>query len=187
MPFSFTLLPNAQEILQIPGYLFWGAIGLDSENKWGTLLGYCENGMFFEPKQRYREFTEEETGEEIVKILYLGSSPRVTVVLKNYNETAIARLFPGLSDSSKILFPGSILAGHELSPHNDYLLFVPDDKERNPCCLLQSAWPHLLGTAKLQFSHSKKLMFSCVFVGKRKTSDPDGIAYIGPISEAILR
>lgn len=187
MAFSFSIFPNIQEILQVPGFLYWGTTDLSAEATWGTLLGYCEKGVFFEPRQEYAEFTEEETGEEIKKILYLGASPRVSVILKNYNATALGRLFPGIASVATVKFPGAIKAGHDLVTYNGRLLFVPDDQDNNPCFLLQSAWPHLLKTAKLQFSHSNRLLFPCTFTGKRVGSSTDGIAYIGAMSGAILR
>lgn len=187
MAFSFTNYPNVSEILQVPGLLFWGTTNLANEAGWGTLLGFCEKGVFFKPGQRYAKFKEEETGEEIRKILYVGSIPKINVDLKNYNATALGRLFPGLSTGTKIQYPGSTVAGQPLEPYTGRLLFVPDEKVQNPCILFQKAWAYAAMNKSLRFSHEKSLIFSCVFLAARKTSDVDGSVYIGPISEAVLR
>ena len=179
---SCATYPDINEILQVPGLLFHNPSAFDVEANWGTKLGFCKDGVFFEPGYKVEEVHQEETGESPYKILYLGSIPRVYVTLRNYNQTALARFFPGLTGSGKVNFPGSIKTGAVISStYAAGLLFVPDDTVNNPCIYLPNALPHILATAKLAFSHRKEMGFPCVWTGLLGSQ-----AYIGPLSGATI-
>ena len=182
--------PNFDEILQVPGLLYWNPTNLSAEATWGTLLGYTEDGVHFEPGLNLAPIKKEETGEEITQMLYLGSSPNVTAILQNFNATVMSRLFPGMGGTTFAKAPGSYKAGKVLSGTSDVygrLLFVPNDDANNPCLLLQKVVPNLVESAKLNFMHNNRLFFPINFTVLRKSNDADGMYYLGNISGAVLR
>jgi len=184
MAYSFATHPDVSEILQVPGLLFTGPTAFDAEAHWGTKLGYCKNGVFFDPGYQVEEVHQEEAGEAVWKVFYLGSIPRIFAILRNWNATALGQFFPGLVTGSALNFPGSLKPGAELSSatYSKKLLFVPDDAVNNPCCYMNLACPHIQQTAKLALSHSNKMEFPAVWTGILSGSR----AYVGPLSGASL-
>ena len=179
--------PDPLEILQVAGLLYWGTTGFASEAQYGTKLGFLAKGLNFYPNPTYRELTEVETGQSVTDIIFTGDRPVVIANLRNYNATALARLFPGMAVGSAVKSPGSYGAGTSIKGTGGYLLFVPEDTTNHPCLLLQKAVPHLYETAVLLMSHSDKTIFTCKFSGLLKSSDADGKFYLGPIAGAVLR
>lgn len=180
--------PATAEILRIPGYLFWNPSGLASEAQWGTKLGYCEKGVEVDIAPQTGLLGNEEYGEEPIYKVFLGTIIKVTAILKNYNATALARLFPGQTSGATIEVPGAtIKAGHSLvsGTYTDHLLFIPDDTTNNPIMILQKAAPNAI--ASMKFSRVDDTTFICVFDGLRKTNDADGLIYIGAIGGGMLR
>ena len=186
---SFLTNPSADEIIQVAGYLFWNPTNLAAEATWGTKIGFCEGGITFSPGHHVEYLHQEETGEALYKVIYCGSSPRLVAVLRNWNETLMACLFPGLVATTALKLPGSILPGTDLSSstYSKPVLFVPQDTANHPCVLLQKACPHILDAAKLKFSHKDATTFPAVFDGLPKTTDDNGTAYKGLLSGAVLR
>jgi hypothetical protein len=188
---SFTTHPSVLEVLQVPGYLFWSPTNLSAEATWGTKLGFCENGINFYPNIQIQEITEEDRGVEITHKIYLGMRPKITAVLQNWNTTLMARLFPGMTSGASLLVPSrsSILTGADLtgSAYVAPVLFVPQDTTRDPVLLGQKASPNVDESAVLNFSATKRVLFSIVFDLIRKTTDADGTFYMGLLSGATLR
>jgi len=186
---AFTSFPNIAKIIQVSGLLFLNPTSLATEGGWGTKLGYTSAGVKIAPEYHVERNTTEETGEEVTHKFYIGSSPKMLCELRSWDEPLIDFLFPGLGATNKVRIPGGILPGADLtsSTYSKALLFVPDDTDNHPIALFQKASPNLITTANILFNHSKEAVFPAVFDGLRKTSDADGIAYIGPISEAVLR
>ena len=95
-----------------------------------------------------------------------------------------------MGNSLTVKSPGTFKAGKELSgtsSHYDRLLFMPVDETNNPCLLIQKAVPNIIESAKLNFVHANRLFFPIVFHAIRKTSDIDGMYYIGNKTGAVLR
>lgn len=182
---TWTSHPTVSDILRVPGYLFWKPSALTNEATWGTKLGYCAKGIEVLCDIHDVLLTVEETGDEYVYDAFCGAPTKISAVLRNYNATNLARLFPGMTSSTAIKLPGSILAGADLASYADYLLFVPDDTTNNPIMLAQKAIPRLKG--KFKFSRVEDTIFPCEFPLLRKSNDADGILYIGPIAGAVLR
>jgi hypothetical protein len=184
---AFDNYPAFSEIQQVAGLLFWGTTSLANEAGWGTKLGYVEKGIELLARYGYEERAGAYDDQPIFAIA-TGQAPRLIAYLRNYNATALARIFPGLTDSTKIRFPGDISAGADLlSDHSGRLLFVPDDRDNHPIALFQKAVPRVIATARLRFSHADRLIFPTVFSAFPKTDDEDGVAYIGPIGSGVLR
>lgn len=188
---AFVTHPSVDEILQVPGYLFWNPTALDSEANWGTKLGFCENGVTFVPAPQFSETHEEEYGEEVRDVIYLGSIPRVTVILQNWNDIMTSVLFPGqYTSSKKITMFGALKPGTSVSTGSTYakpLLFVPNDRTNKPCLLVQKAVPTFLMQGKVKFSHTERALWAAQFTPVRKTNHADGAVYVGLLAGATLR
>ena len=182
-----SIYPNViNEVLRIPGFLYWNTTNLDSESGYGKLLGYTEQGIELRTSQQLLKFTTPESGDEVDRIYTTGSTPQLLCVLKNYQPDALSAIFPGLSSSAELRYPGNILAGQELSndTHSKRLLFVPENLN-NPCVLLQKACANV--SSALKFSRRDFLNFPVIFDALRKTDDPDGVYYVGDIQNGVLR
>jgi len=178
--------PNVDEILRVPGYLFWGTTALTSEATWGTKLGFTETGIRLEFLPRYIYHRIEEDGSEPSIKLYGGTFCRIYCTLKNFNTTAINAIFPGLSGDNKIVFPGTIKTGRDITGlSTNRLLFVPDDRDSNPICLAQKASG--LPVQAFYFKRDWDTLFESAFDCFRKTGDEDGIVYVGDIDGGTLR
>lgn len=187
---GFASYPSMLEISQVSGFLFWGTTSLANEAGWGTKLGYVKGGIDWRPYYGTEVLSGVENGDEPILTVFTGNSGRLIALLRNYNTTALARLFPGLVTGTAVKTPGAIAPGTILSATAAYygrLLFVPDDEDNHPCLLLQKAVPHALKTTKLKFAHADELVFPCVFEAHRKSDDADGISYLGLIAGATLR
>ena len=185
-----TTYPNFNEILQVPGFLYWNPTGFTTENQYGTLLGYTESGVQFRPNISVIPVRTEERGAEPSLVIYTGASPVLTVVLQNYNNTMISRLFPGMLGTNAINYPGSFFPGTDLantSTHYKPLLFMPVNETDHFCLLFQKAVPSLVETAQLNLQHDKRVFFTGVFRAIRKTSHADGSFYMGNKTGAVLR
>jgi len=182
---GFITHPSIDEVLQVPGYLFWNPTALTSEATWGTKLGFCESGISFQPNQTIVDLQEEETGEETTMRVFCGGTATIIAVLQNYNATALSALFPGQTTSARAYYPGSIKPGTDIASGTTYakpLLFVPQDLARDPAIVFQKASPNIVKTARIVLSHSKKSLFPCVFTAIRKSSAVNGIYDIGILS-----
>lgn len=181
--------PDVSEILKNPGFLFWNPVGFASEAQYGTKLGYCEAGVDFAPNWSYTFTTEEETGDEIQDVLYLGASPVLSATLANFNTASLARMFPGGSGTNTAYYPGSTTIGNVISSSSTIckpVLFVPENTSY-PCLLLQKAVPKLDSAWVIKMSHVQKMLYRLSFHGISKTRDVDGAYYLGAISGATLR
>jgi len=183
---SIESTPDPLEILRVPGILWWAPTNLGTP-AYGTRLGFLSDGVLWEPGYKTLILAGEEKGEEPTQKYFLGTAGKVYVRLLNYNSSAIARLFPGCTSSTKVQYPNSFLAGTDLtsSTYTDRLLYVPDDTTNNPCLLLQKSAPNVEDTIRL--SRGDDTEFLCVFDAFRKTNDVDGISYLGLIAGATLR
>lgn len=186
---TFATNPSVAEILRVPGLLFWNPTGFASEAQYGTKLGYCEDGVSFTPNLQAIPCTEEETGEEIIDLIYVGARPTVSVILQNYSTTVLARCFPGGGGTLSASYPGTYLKGKDLANTSAVyapLLFVPENSASYPCLLLQKAVPIMSSEWSMEFSHGKKMMYSIIFHGIVKSTASNGCFYIGPLSGATL-
>ena len=186
---TFATNPNLSEVLRVPGLLCWNPTGFASEAQWGTKLGYCEDGINFNPNIQVVLCQEEETGAETTNVVYINGTPVVNATLQNFNTTMLARCFPGCGGSLSASYPGTYSAGKDLAATSSIyapLLFVPNDTANHPCLLLQRAIPVLSSSWGLVLSHSKKMLFNVTFHGIRASSASNGGWYLGALSGAAL-
>lgn len=188
---AFTSNPDINEILSIPNHVYWNpANPAGGEANWGIQLGFSESGAAFEPRYEVFPHRREETGEAIIKLIYVGSPARVMIVSRNWNSAAVTAMFPGLGSGppTKIRSNGAIIPGTDLSSgtYSKPLLIVPQDSDNSICLLIQKACPHPINMAKLHFSHKKRLTFPIVFDALWKNASASGQYYIGPLTGAAL-
>jgi len=181
--------PNEDEILRQPGYLYWNPTNLASEATWGDLLGFTEEGIEVIPNVESASFEGEEYGNDPVIMLYLGCACKVKVRLKNWNDTSIARLFPGMSSSGNVFYPNTIYPGARLdtTTYAKRLLFAPfDEGVHNKIFLAPMAVGVLAGI--LNFSANKDTVYEILFHCFRKGSGSEIYRgfYIGSMSGATL-
>lgn len=177
---TFATYPSVNEITRNAGFLYWGPTSLLTEAGYGTLLGYVDS-LVFKPNLILAEVADEETGANLDKMLVLGSKPNITVGLKNYNATVLARAFPGFSSAThkSVSWPGSILPGLSVyTTHQGTLLYVPDNTTSDFVILLKTCFPHITQAAALALSHSKEVIFPITFLAKSY--------YLGLLSGASL-
>jgi hypothetical protein len=186
MPYAFATHPSANEVLRVPGYLFWNPSALTNETTWGTKLGFCEKGIKVEIDYRYKTFSGEINGDEPMLKVFLGCVVSVSALLKNYNSTALQVLFPGLTAGTSLSYPNTILPGTSLlkSQYTSRLMYVPEDCTNNPCFILQRAAPNIEDS--LQFSRVTDTDFYASFKGFRKGDNQTSLCYLGLITGGVL-
>ena len=186
---TFAAYPNINEIMRVPGLLFWNPTNLSAEATWGTKLGYTDTGVTLEPVGDFLPIKREEYGNRTEDVFYAGNSPQLVCVLQSWNTTAIERCFPGMGGTLTVSSPGAYRPGKMISRSNTApLLFVPDDTTNNPCLLLQKACPRQANGIKIRFSHTDRIFLSIVFHALTKSNSySDGQYYVGPLSGAVLR
>lgn len=184
MPFATD--PNPLEILRAPGYLYWSPTSLASEAGYGTLLGFCENGIEVGINYGAHPLHVEESGKVPTDFLFSGAPLTVSAILKNFSAATLARLFPGQSSSAAVKIPGSIKPGSLLkTSYASRLLFVPENTTSNPIFILQSAMPRIKG--KFSLSRVRDTNFPITFDSMTNTDDADGQYYLGAIGGGVLR
>lgn len=179
--------PSEDEILQVPGFLYWNPTSLVAPIDYGDLLGYTKDGVTLDPGQKYRFIKGEETGEAVISSVYIGAQPRVSVILRNWNANVLTSVFPGQGGTTKIDVPGSVLTG-TLTSSTTYakpLLFLPS-LSTDPCILLKRAVPHISQAAKMAWDHTRPLNLLVEFEGIWVSSGAATQYYIGPVSGASL-
>lgn len=187
---TWVSVPSVSEIIRAPGFLFWNPSALTNESTWGTKLGYTDKGVDLFPGINVSELGEEETGNEVTMIVETGNRSTLETTLQSWNTTALARAFPGMVTGTNVKSPGSYKAGkfyHTESAVYGQLLFVPDDQTNNPCIILQKAVPRLIQRGVIKMSHGQRLFLALVFSALRKSSDADGIFFVGKLSDGVLR
>jgi len=139
---------TAADILVQPGKLVWGATDISiALPHGGTELGFTTDGIRLSHNQETREIIAEETGIAPQEIVYLGEAWRLEVVLKQWDDDVLARLFPntvagGTSGELVIEYPGgTAFPGFKLSGQADVLVFSPTDLTNNKVVLVRKAVP----------------------------------------------
>lgn len=186
---AFSTFPDINELLRSECYVHWNTTSTATEAGWGTKIGFSRGGHVFEPHYRTVDIHYEDTGEEIVDKIYIGSQPKIRVTLENYNATLLAILFPGLNSGSTVKHPNNFLSGQSITgaSYTSRLMIVPRDSTNHKVLLFQRAAPNILETAKILMSHRDFSTFPVVFDALRKTNDADGIYYMGDLASAVLR
>lgn len=150
---TLAIHPAVSELRRVPGYCYWNPSALDVEANYGTKLGFTETGVDWSVGVGTSKSAAEERGVEPIAKWYLGAICRVWVTFKNWNATALARAFPGLTSGTNVQYPNDLLPGVRLdaSPYAGKFLFMPfDETVTNPCILLSYASPNIEETARMR-------------------------------------
>jgi len=173
--------PDEDEILRVPGSLYWGTVNIGAGN-YGTRIGYLRDGIEYFTGAHYEYLSVEGTGVENSIKVYCGAKPRIIANLVNFNETVLSALFPGLSSAATHIIPNNFLAGSIVSEDTycDDLLFLPDDSANNPCVYLRKAAPNL--EKSFRFTRNQEAVYRCFFDSIRSGVTTSALSYVGLIS-----
>ena len=180
---AWVTYPAVSELTRNAGFLFWNPSALTSEATWGTKLGYTDQGVDVLPSIQVAELTEEETGNEVTRIVKLGETPRIVANLSSWNATSIARAFPSMTSTTNVSHPGSNKPGAFLQNTTGVLLFVPDDVTNNLCLIVYKACPRLVQEAVVKLSHGNLTMLMVSFLALRSNGSGTSF-YLGKMSGA---
>lgn len=183
---------NAQgdedNILRMPGKLYWNPVNLT--DNFGTLLGYKNQEMLFETdlEAAIRNVPGDETaGREFAHSIFTGANPYVIFTMLEYSSATMALCFPSMEDSGDV-------KGYDTKTGDDFagdsgifgrLLFVPDDTTNNKILLLQKVVPTVV--KPLGISRNGNTEYVVKLQCFRKTTNADGVFFLGDIANAILR
>lgn len=163
---TFVTYPDEKEIVRNSGFLYWGPTSLLTESGYGTLLGYVDS-LVFRPNMNVIPFIQEGSSCPTI-FVYTGCAPELIANLYNYNNTALARLFPGMvTTGTKSAYFPTIYAGKNLqASYTGKLIYIPDNTSSDPTIYISVALPRIADSANLRQSHSEKTIFPCVFSGQ---------------------
>ena len=120
-----------EEIMISPGKLYWNPSDIPG-GSFGTELGFLENGVQVYPDYDLFEHNVQDSGTITQGIYYRGLSLNISTDFLRYNSSTVARIFPGTTSGTSVVFPGSLKTGNELSSsQTGQLLFLPDDRTKN--------------------------------------------------------
>lgn len=181
---------NVNNILRSPGSLYWNPTDLSTEEGYGTHLGHRNKPVMFRSNlEQGIQFLagDETTGDEFVHAIFTGHNPYVVVTFLEHNSNVIALAFPGMSVSGDVT-GYNLITGKDLASDSNIfgrLLFVPDDATNNKILLLQKVVP--LVVEDQEISRNGNVEYVVKFQCFRKTSDPDGVYFLGDKDNAVLR
>lgn len=186
-----TVSGDVDNILRAPGKLWWNPTDLtDNPGGFGTLLGYKNEEILFDADfQNSLSFLpgDETSGQELGHAIFTGMAPRVIVTFLEHRASIVALAFPGMVSTTDI-------SGYSTKTGKDYaadsaifgrLLFVPDDTTNNKILLFQKVVPLVI--QPLSTTRAGNTEYVVRFQCFRKSTDADGIFFIGDITNGVLR
>jgi hypothetical protein len=168
----------ARRVLRVPGRLVSTPTNLSAAYPYGgTELGGT-NGLTVRCFAGVFPLTAWELGGVPIEYLHRGSAWGVAGFLRGADDDAMSAIFPNsangaVTQHTLVTEPGSVAAGHRLSPFGLKLLFVPRDIARAPAWLLYRAIPMLEDQAELDFATQKEFGIPALFMGIPDTSGRD--------------
>lgn len=154
---AIATLPGTTDIIAGPALLYYGTTGLDSESKYGTLLGLIDGPVAITPFYRTRETMAEpyaaEPLQEWKTAAYVEASARVHA----QRAAAWAAGFPDAQVSAGFQFPGTVLPGGAMVGYAKKWLIMPlDDGAVNPVGLFQHGLARIDG--KIEYASDRDLI-----------------------------
>lgn len=186
MAASFTTHPDPNEILRASGYWYLNPTDLSSESTWGTRLGYTKSGARIWWNEKVVEYNGVIRGVEPIAEVYCGCNVKVETTLRNYNSSVLGVAMPGRFSSTAIRVPGSIAPGtlKSSSTYTNVLLYVPDDKDNKPCCLIRKAMVNVKKTTDL--TKQREISWALEINALTGSGTLDNILFLGLIAYASL-
>ena len=119
---------------------------------------------------------DEAFGQEIRDFVWGGENYILAFILRQWDATGVATLFPNTATGTTsnrvgIESPGSVRPGTLGSTFAVKLLFSPLDPERVPAVILYSAIPFTEDTTELDHAAQKRQEVACVVHAVRDTAD----------------
>lgn len=179
---------NEDNILRMPGKIYMNPVNLTDD--FGTLLGYKNQEIMFEAdmENAIRNVPgDETTGREFGRAMFLGANPYIIFTMLEYSSGSMKLCFPSMEDSGDVKGYNT-KTGKNFAASTDTsfrFLFVPDDTANNKILLLQKVVPKIV--KPLGISRNGNTEYAVKLQCYRKTTDNDGMYFLGDISNATLR
>jgi len=169
--------PVVRNALHMPGSLITAPTSLSAAAPYGgTRIGLVRD-MVFEFKAEKYEVRAEEWGNQVVDLVYGGSSPVFAVTLREFDNDAISAMF---LDSAA----GSVSGDRAINLRADYgragtlastkevkLLFVPRAVLRQPSILIRAAVPAMATEMKLSLSMGEEIGLAALWYARPDSSN----------------
>lgn len=164
---------NVQDVLRVPGRLVKDPTDITADfPHGGTELGLTRDAeMRF--GIRTALVTAEEWGQQAVESIYAGESAVFAAVLREWDNDAIALMFPNTgtgptSEANKTILgrvsgAGVNRAGYLLSTQSAVILFSPLAVDRHPMVIIRKAIPMVEETSMLSLSLAEELGIGVVW------------------------
>lgn len=171
---------NVRNIIRLRGRLCLNPTDLTADfPHGGTALGLTRSGIFH-PGVKTVLNEAEEWGGVVSKAYYAGEKPFLAAVLREFDNDALAAVFPNTSAGSvtgdRVITtsPGDDTqnrAGYDLTGKAGKLLFSPANPDRHPFILLYYAIPAIQESAELQLSMAQEVGIGVVWWAGVDASD----------------
>lgn len=115
----------------------------------------------------------EEFGHEIVDSVFMGANYRLAVALRGWDTDAINAVFPNVTGTSTITFPGSKKAGYFRRADSDVLVFTPRDSS-HPSLTFLNAIPETAEELVVDLAARTEHLILCTFLAVRDGATPNG-------------
>jgi len=169
--------PAARNALHMPGELIKSPTSLSAAAPYGgTRLGLVRN-MVFEFKAENYAIRAEEWGNQVVDLVYGGSSPVFGVTLREFDNDALSAMFLDTAvgspsgDRSVHLRADTARAGTLASTKEVKLLFVPRAVLRQPSILIRAAVPALAEDTRLSLSMGTEVNIHVLWYARPDSSN----------------
>jgi len=115
----------------------------------------------------------EEFGLEVVDSVYMGANYRLAVALRGWNTQAINTLFPNLTGTAVVNYPGTNKAGYFRRADAAALVFTPRDAA-HPALTFLKAIPETVEDMTVDLAARSEHLILCTFLHVRDSGTPNG-------------
>lgn len=121
----------------------------------GSQIGVCRAIRFY-PNVRYENITAEEFGHTPNKVIYIGQSPIVACIVRDYDQHAFNTLFPNNGT-------GNILTPKTASNMTTVSVTIQPLHAAHPGVTFPNAVPQIAAASALQFGYNTDIGLAAVF------------------------
>ena len=115
----------------------------------------------------------EEFGREVVDSVFVGATYRIGLALRGWDTTAINAVFPNVTGTSTVNYPGVNKAGYFRRADAAALAFTPKDAA-HPAIALGLAIPELAEDLVVDLAARREHLILCTFLFVRDGATPEG-------------
>lgn len=167
--------PEIASRLHVPGRLVRDPTDLTAAFPHGGVALGSVKDLVVRPSVARVDVRAEEWGAEVVEQIYAGSAWVMVGILRNFDEDAVAKIFPNVaagatSGKNVVKHPGSNAAGTLRGGSSVKLLFVPDDTDRHRMVYFRKALPLVEEALEMSLSLARPLEVAFAFIAIRPSS-----------------